>query len=62
MAPEIIQNKKYDGLKIDIFSTGIVLFCLVMGHFPWNEALFTDPLYKYIVNDKISDYWSKFDK
>ena len=33
-----------------------------MGHFPWNEASIADPLYKYIVNDKISDYWSKFDK
>jgi serine/threonine protein kinase len=35
MAPEIIKNQTYDGFKIDIFSLGILMFCLVRGHFPW---------------------------
>jgi serine/threonine protein kinase len=29
MAPEIKEGKVYDGKKIDIFSTGVILFIIV---------------------------------
>ena len=32
-APEICENKKYDGKKIDIYSLGILLFILVTGKY-----------------------------
>jgi len=35
MAPEIREQKKYDGTEVDIFSTGVVLFILAFGHFPF---------------------------
>ena len=34
-APEIFQNCPYDGMKADIWSSGIMLFVMASGHFPW---------------------------
>ena len=38
MAPEIKVGKKYDGFEIDMFSTGVILFIIVQGTFPFQEA------------------------
>lgn len=35
MAPEIKEKKVYDGHKVDIFSTGVILFSVVTGIFPF---------------------------
>lgn len=37
-APEIIEEKTYDGMQADIFSTGVILFIIVQGIFPFQEA------------------------
>lgn len=34
-APEILNEVPYNGMKVDIWSAGIVLYVLVGGHFPW---------------------------
>ena len=34
-APEIINEVPYNGMKIDIWSSGIVLYTMVANHFPW---------------------------
>ncbi|KAL4505382.1 hypothetical protein ABPG72_002444 [Tetrahymena utriculariae] len=41
IAPEVQRegkNQKYDGQKADIFSLGVVLFCLVFNQYPFNTA------------------------
>lgn len=38
MAPEIKEGKKYSGVKVDIFSAGVILFILIRGIFPFKEA------------------------
>ncbi|KAL4456517.1 hypothetical protein ABPG74_000624 [Tetrahymena malaccensis] len=41
IAPEVQKegkNQKYDGQKADIFSLGVVLFCLVFNQYPFNTA------------------------
>ena len=38
MAPEILSSKKYNGFKTDIFSLGVILFILLKGHYPFQEA------------------------
>ena len=38
MAPEILDDKKYDGRKIDIFATGVIIFVIVIGIFPFGKA------------------------
>ena len=43
-SPEMVASKKYDGVKIDIWATGIILFAMLCGYLPFedkiNEILF----------------------
>lgn len=34
-APEIILELPYNGMKVDIWSAGVVLYTMVANHFPW---------------------------
>lgn len=35
-APEIIQELPYNGMKVDIWSAGVVLYTMIANHFPWS--------------------------
>jgi len=59
MAPEIKAGKVYDGRHADIFSTGVILFTIVMGVFPFFEALESDYRYYLIQNGHTNKYWQK---
>merc|ERR1719174_2369485 len=59
MAPEIKEGKQYDGRQIDIFSTGVILFIIVQGIFPFKEAKKDEYFYNLILNNKLDTYWSK---
>jgi len=37
LAPEIVRRTAYDGYKADVFSTGVVLFALIFGVFPFEN-------------------------
>ena len=50
-APEMIAGKEYDGLQVDIWSCGIILFALVCGFLPFEDPN-TSELYKKILNDE----------
>ena len=47
-APEMIAGKKYDGLQVDIWSSGVVLFALLCGYLPFEDPD-TGNLYKKIL-------------
>ena len=36
-APEIISCQKYDGILVDIWNTGIILYAMLCGSLPFNE-------------------------
>jgi len=59
MAPEIKQGLEYNGHEIDIFSSGVILFILVTGNFPFTEAIATEKYYKLLLEEEYSDYWEK---
>eukprot|EP00826_Nyctotherus_ovalis_P009343 TRINITY_DN12460_c0_g1_i5.p1 TRINITY_DN12460_c0_g1~~TRINITY_DN12460_c0_g1_i5.p1 ORF type:complete len:430 (-),score=77.49 TRINITY_DN12460_c0_g1_i5:331-1620(-) len=48
-APEMIAGKNYDGLKVDIWSSGVVLFALLCGYLPFEDPN-TSHLYKKILH------------
>jgi len=49
MAPEIKEGKVYDGRKIDIFSSSVILFIIVQGIFPFKEAKTDEYFYNLIL-------------
>merc|ERR1719213_422214 len=57
MAPEIKEQKTYDGMQIDIFSTGVILFIIVQGTFPFQEAKKDEYYYKLLLNGEHEKYW-----
>lgn len=48
-APELIKGLEYVGPKADIWSAGVVLFCLVCGHLPFEDQN-TQSLYQKILS------------
>ena len=48
-APEMIAGKKYVGLQVDIWSCGVILFAMLCGYLPFEDAN-TSNLYKKILN------------
>lgn len=46
-APEMIRGEKYDGLRVDIWSCGVILFAMLCGYLPFEDPD-TPSLYKKI--------------
>ncbi|KAL4462024.1 hypothetical protein ABPG74_000869 [Tetrahymena malaccensis] len=51
-APEMVSGKRYEGLKTDIWSCGIILYAMLCGYLPFEDSNTTD-LYKKIINDPV---------
>jgi 5'-AMP-activated protein kinase catalytic alpha subunit len=49
----MIAGKRYDGLKTDIWSCGIILFAMVCGYLPFEDPK-TQDLYKKILSANYS--------
>jgi 5'-AMP-activated protein kinase catalytic alpha subunit len=46
-APEMIKGLKYSGLKADVWSSGVILFAMLAGYLPFEDAN-TGKLYRKI--------------
>lgn len=53
VAPEVINNKGYDGAKADFWSCGVILFVLMTGYLPFEESNLME-LYKKIFKAEFS--------
>ena len=47
-APEMIAGKEYTGFKVDIWSSGVILFAMICGYLPFEDPK-TSKLYKKIL-------------
>ena len=56
-APEIFLHRPYNGIKVDIFSLGVVLLNLVTCKIGFLQATRKDKYYKYIMVRKYDKYW-----
>jgi len=61
MSPEILSGQVYSALKGDVFALGVVLFMLLTGREPFEEADPNKGWYKKFVTNK-KNYFEKIDK
>lgn len=61
-SPEILRQIPYNGIKSDIFSLGVMLFCLIFRSFPFSSATKSNSLYKLIFRKKYKEYWEEIGK
>lgn len=59
MAPEIKLGLNYDGKEADVFSVGVILFIIVLGIFPFQEAKKDEYFYNLILSKQHAKYWAK---
>ena len=52
-APEMIAGRKYKGLQVDIWSSGVILYALICGYLPFDDAD-TQKLYRKIMRGEFS--------
>merc|ERR1719447_1262421 len=60
-APELLLNQKYD-LKCDIFSVGVILFILMAGYPPFEQASKNDKWFKPLMKGNIDKFWKAHQK
>jgi len=53
-SPEMIEGKKYNGLSVDLWACGIILFAMLCGYLPFDDTN-NDGLFQKILDGKI-DY------
>ena len=53
-SPEMVSGYKYDGYKIDVWSTGIILYAMLCGYLPF-EHKDNEKLFKKILGIDIAD-------
>ena len=51
-SPEMVSGKKYDGFKIDVWSTGIILYAMLCGYLPFEDKD-NEKLFKQILECKL---------
>jgi len=60
-APELLLKKKYD-LKCDIFSMGVILFILLNGYPPFEQAHKNDKWFKPLITNNYDKFWKAHQK
>ncbi|KIM33560.1 hypothetical protein M408DRAFT_157007 [Serendipita vermifera MAFF 305830] len=57
IAPELAYEGSYDAPPVDVWGAGIIMFTLLVGSTPWDEASVSSPEFMGYVNKSI---WSKY--
>jgi serine/threonine protein kinase len=63
MAPELdSSNTKYDGVKVDSFALGVLLFLFSFGRPPFFNATPEDPFYKHFYTGDYDAFWAIYEE
>ena len=57
MAPEIHLGKPYEGAKVDLFASAIILFVILTQRPPFSSANPQDPHYRLIAAGRSEIFW-----
>ena len=60
--PEIHSKLEYDGKAMDLFAAAIILFCMMIGHMPFEKATEMDALYYCILNGNFESFWKRHEE
>lgn len=58
LAPEAHLDQFYSGKKLEIFSCGVMLFAMMTGRYPFEQAIRKDELFNLICERKFSRFWA----
>jgi serine/threonine protein kinase len=63
LAPEVFKSKEnseveYFGDKVDLFACGVILYNMVSGKKPFNDAKESDIRYQAIIKQDFESFWS----
>jgi serine/threonine protein kinase len=62
MSPEIFENKEnFDGFAIDLWATGVILYIMLTGFPPYDQASVTDQRFELIVTGKLVEQLHNWD-
>lgn len=56
MAPEIVEGLEFDGFEADVYSLGVVLFCLLYCTHPYSSPIMEEVGYALISNGLVHDF------
>jgi len=55
-APELHLRREYD-CKVDVFAVGVILFVMLNGYPPFQQATITDKWFKPIIQENYEKFW-----
>ena len=62
MAPKLLLKQGSDITKDDVYACGMILFIMATQIPPCRSSRYNDPYYKYISENRPSDFWKVHDK